>query len=151
MWLCKQVYVPTTWVIYGTHTHTHTYIHTQCIDHHGNRRSLILQECWGWMMFVYHWLLWTVCVLVCVYVCITVCVFQCASECVCVCVYYSVCVLQCPSVCVRTFMAALEVSGTPSLYFPVSRPQANGDQVMAPTPEGHADLMLNHFINPVYI
>lgn len=32
-------------------------------------------------------------------------------------------------------MAALELSGTPSLYFPVSMPQANGDQVMAPTPE----------------
>lgn len=38
-------------------------------------------------------------------------------------------------VCVCTFMAALELSGTPSLYFPVSMPQANGDQVMAPTPE----------------
>lgn len=49
------------------------------------------------------------------------------------------------TVCICTFMAALELSGTPSLYFPVSTPQANGDQVMAPTPERHADLMLNHF------
>lgn len=34
-----------------------------------------------------------------------------------------------------TFMAALEHSGTPSLYFPVINPQASGDQVIAPTPE----------------
>lgn len=32
-------------------------------------------------------------------------------------------------------MAALEHSGTPSLYFPVINPQAKGDQVIAPTPE----------------
>lgn len=34
-----------------------------------------------------------------------------------------------------TFIAALEHSGTPSLYFPVINPQASGDQVIAPTPE----------------
>ncbi len=34
-----------------------------------------------------------------------------------------------------TFIAALEHSGTPSLYFPVINPQARGDQVIAPTPE----------------
>lgn len=34
-----------------------------------------------------------------------------------------------------TFIAALELSGTPSLYFPVINPQASGDQVIAPTPE----------------
>lgn len=33
-----------------------------------------------------------------------------------------------------TFIAALEHSGTPSLYFPVINPQASGDQVIAPTP-----------------
>lgn len=34
-----------------------------------------------------------------------------------------------------TFIAALEHSGTPSLYFPVTKPHASGDQVIAPTPE----------------
>lgn len=43
--------------------------------------------------------------------------------------------MVCVSVSVCTFIAALELSGTPSLYFPVSMPHAKGDQVMAPTPE----------------
>lgn len=34
-----------------------------------------------------------------------------------------------------TFIAALEHSGTPSLYLPVIKPQASGDQVIAPTPD----------------
>lgn len=40
-----------------------------------------------------------------------------------------------PSQVKLTFIAALEHSGTPSLYFPVINPQASGDQVIAPTPE----------------
>lgn len=38
-----------------------------------------------------------------------------------------------------TFIAALEHSGTPSLYFPVINPQASGDQVIAPTPITHGN------------
>ena len=34
----------------------------------------------------------------------------------------------------HTFRAALEYIGTPSSYFPVSIPPANGDHVIVPTP-----------------
>jgi hypothetical protein len=48
----------------------------------------------------------------------------------------------------HTLSAALECSGTPSSYFPVSNPHANGDQVIVPIPK---DLFQNFFKEKISI
>lgn len=112
------------------------------------------------LCFSYFFLFWqvslcTTCMTLCLYslgisVCFSVylSVFLCISVFLRTLAFLSLCIY---SLCICTFMAALELSGTPSLYFPVSRPQANGDQVMAPTPERPADFMLNNLTRQVYI